>query len=233
VAALSGARNGARCPTDSSRSPRSSISRKPLETVLHVVQPSSRFILITRRSQVRTCPRYTERACKAGPFCVVRPAWAAARGCKSPVDQMIETTSRSQLRRREAGWEGRRRRNRDPRNTNRIEGGAAWTRRQCTSKSVVIKRLSRRCGGCARKVAVLIRGDLPGCRPRRSSRPTPVAERRPVTRQESAEAVVAAGSCAVKGRTRSRGKARPCSRKPQQPTPPRRGLRAMDAQGEA
>jgi hypothetical protein len=60
-------------------------------------------------------------------------------------------------------------------------------------------------------------------------RPTPAAERQPVTRQESAEAVVAAGSCAAKGRTRSRGKARPCSRKPQQPTPLRRGLRAMDA----
>jgi hypothetical protein len=66
-----------------------------------------------------------------------------------------------------------------------------------------------------------------------ASRPTPVAERRSVTRQESAEAVVAVESCAAKGRTRNRGKARPCSRKPQQPTPPRRGLRAMDAQGEA
>lgn len=168
-----------------------------------------------------------------GALTLVRPAWAAARGCKSPVDQMTETTSRSQLRRREAGWEGRWRRNRDPRNTNRIEGGAVWTRRPSTSKSVVIKGPQRRCGGCARKVAVLIRGDLSGCRPRRSSRPTPAAGRRPVTRQESAEVVVAAGSCAVKGRTRSRGKARPCSRKPQQPTRHSPGLRAMDAQGEA
>jgi hypothetical protein len=48
---------------------------------------------------------------------------------------------------------------------------------------------------------------------RDACRPTPVAGRRPVTRQESAEAVVAAGSCAAKGRTRSRGKARPCLRK--------------------
>jgi hypothetical protein len=103
------------------------------------------------------------------PFLVVRPAWAAARGCKSPVDQMIETTSRSQLRRREAGWEGRWRRNRDPRNTNRIEGETIWARRPNTSKPVIIKRPSRRCGGCARKVAVLIRGDLSECRPRRKS----------------------------------------------------------------
>jgi hypothetical protein len=51
-----GARNGARCPTDPSRSPRSSISRKPLETVPHVVQRDPRVGLITRRSQVRILP---------------------------------------------------------------------------------------------------------------------------------------------------------------------------------
>jgi len=62
-----------------------------------------------------------------------------------------------------------------------------------------------------------------------ASRPTPAAKRRPVTQQESAQAVVAAGSCAAKGRTRSRGKACPCSRKPQQPTRHSPGLRAMDA----
>ena len=146
---------------------------------------------------------------------------------------MTQTTSRSQLRRREAGWEGRRRRNRDPRNTNRIEGGAVWASRQYTAKPVVIKGPSRRCGGCAGKVAVLIRGDLPGCRPRRKS---PDRGRRK-----------AAGHPAGVSRGRSSGgdraprraereaeaKRRPCSRKPQQPTQPRRGLRAMDAQGEA
>lgn len=110
---------------------------------------------------------------REGPLLFVRPAWAAARGCKSPVDQMTETTSRSQLRRREVGWEGRRRRNRDPRNTNRIEGEAARARRQSTSKPVVIKGPSRRCGGCARKVAALIRGDLSECRPRRGMSPDP------------------------------------------------------------
>ena len=56
VSSGAGGRNGARCPTDSSRSPRSSIGRKPLETVPHVVQTSSRFVLITRRSQVRILP---------------------------------------------------------------------------------------------------------------------------------------------------------------------------------
>src|SRR5207253_8874866 len=38
---------------------------------------------------------------------------------------MAPTTSRGQLRRREAGWEGSRRQSRDLRNTNRIGGGAA------------------------------------------------------------------------------------------------------------
>jgi len=40
-----------------------------------------------------------------------------------PVEEMTPTTSQWQLRRREAGWEGSRRRNRDPRNTWRI---GAW-----------------------------------------------------------------------------------------------------------
>jgi len=48
-----GARNGARSPTDSSRSQPISISRKPLETVLHVVQRDLRLGLRNRRSQVR------------------------------------------------------------------------------------------------------------------------------------------------------------------------------------
>jgi hypothetical protein len=51
-----GARNGARCPTDPSRSPRSSNPQKPLETVSHVAQRDLRFGLITRRSQVRILP---------------------------------------------------------------------------------------------------------------------------------------------------------------------------------
>src|SRR5207245_696383 len=94
---------------------------------------------------------------------VVRPAWAAAWGCESPVAQMTVTTSRGQLRHREVGWGGSRRRSRDLTDRNRIEGGAGWASRQRTAKPVVIKRPSRKCGGCATKVAVLIRGDLHGC----------------------------------------------------------------------
>jgi hypothetical protein len=59
---------GATCPTDSSRSQPISISRKPLETVPHVVQPTSRFGLITRRSRVRIPPRYRRRPRKWGLF---------------------------------------------------------------------------------------------------------------------------------------------------------------------
>jgi hypothetical protein len=56
---LAGARNGARSPTDSSRSQPISISRKPLEIVPHVVQRASgsahnRTVLVgTRRSRRR------------------------------------------------------------------------------------------------------------------------------------------------------------------------------------
>jgi len=77
---------------------------------------------------------------------------------------MAPTTSRGQLRRCEAGWEGSRRRSRDPRDTNRIRGGAAWASQQCVAKPDVIKGPSCKCGGCARKVAGLIPGDLHGCR---------------------------------------------------------------------
>lgn len=77
---------------------------------------------------------------------------------------MAPTTSQGQLRRREAGWEGSRRRIRDPRDTNRIGGGAARASQHAMAKPDVIKGPSRKCGGCAVKVAGLIPGDLFGCR---------------------------------------------------------------------
>jgi hypothetical protein len=77
---------------------------------------------------------------------------------------MAPTTSRGQLRRREAGWEGSRRRNRDLRYTNRIGGGAARASQHAMAKPDVIKGPQRKCGGCARKVAGLIPGGLSGCR---------------------------------------------------------------------
>jgi hypothetical protein len=68
---------------------------------------------------------------------LVRPAWAPARGCKSPVDQMTETTSRSQqancvvVRRggKEGGGEPV-----VPRNTNRVEGGVVRASRRGMTK---------------------------------------------------------------------------------------------------
>jgi hypothetical protein len=48
----------------------------------------------------------------------------------------------------------------------RVEGGAVRASRQGTAKPDAIKGPQRRRGGCARKVAGLIRGGLPGCRPR-------------------------------------------------------------------
>ena len=114
------------------------------------------------------------------PGALLRPAPLYARhdqqlgGASPPWRLMAPTTSQWQLRRREAGWEGSRRRNRDPRYTWRIaarcgrgglrvEGGAVRASQQGTAKPVVIKGPSRRRGGCARKVAGLIRGGLHGC----------------------------------------------------------------------
>ncbi len=78
------------------------------------------------------------------------------------MEEMAPTTSQGQLLRREAGWEGSRRRNRDPRDTNRIRGGAARASRQVTAKPAAIKGPSRICGGCAGKVPWLIPRGLRG-----------------------------------------------------------------------
>ncbi len=102
-------------------------------------------------------------------------------GAASPLWRlMAPTTSRRQLRRREAGWEGSRRRNRDSRYTNRIRGGTARASQHDVAKPDAIKGPSRKCGGCARKVAGLIPGDLHGCRgmPDRKEWKRPPARRR-------------------------------------------------------
>jgi hypothetical protein len=131
---------------------------------------------------------------------------------------MAPTTSQRQLLRREAGWGGSPRRTRDSTNRNRIEGGAARASRPSTAKPDVIKGPQRRCGGCARKVAGLIRGGLRGRRemPGRHDRrvvATGRAERRGRAAEKSAEAVVPAGIAGVagKGRTQSRAAGRPSS----------------------
>src|SRR5207253_850180 len=98
-------------------------------------------------------------------------------GGESPLWRlMAPTTSQWQLRRREAGWEGSRRRNRDPRNTWRARiacgrvgcayeagrpgrAGSAW------QSPMSIKGPSRRRGGCAVKPDV--------SPPERSSDPAP------------------------------------------------------------
>jgi hypothetical protein len=84
---------------------------------------------------------------------------------------MAPTTSRGQLRRREAAWGGSRRRSRDPRNTwrvgfpgvLRVEGEAARASLHHKAKPYAIKGSFRKRGGCAMKVAGLTRGDLRGC----------------------------------------------------------------------
>ena len=80
---------------------------------------------------------------------------------------MAPTTSQWQLRRREAGWEGSRRRNRDPWNTwpaaaaavacCAYKAGRSGRAGRLRRSPMSIKGPSRRRGGCARKVAGLIR----------------------------------------------------------------------------
>jgi len=93
---------------------------------------------------------------------------------------MAPTTSQWQLRRREAGWEGSRRRNRDPRNTwlvATVAAGCAYEAGRSgragrlpvraslhhEAKPDVIKGPFRKRDGCAMKVVGLTRGDLRGC----------------------------------------------------------------------
>ena len=127
------------------------------------------------------------------------------------MEEMTPTTSQGQLRRREAAWEGSRRRNRDSRNTwragsrlgaggLRVGGGAVWASQLGTAKPVVIKGPSRRRGGCARKVAGLIRGGLHGC-PRMPVRCVSTA-RRVVRDDRGREAAVRRGEVS-RGRSTS------------------------------
>jgi len=95
----------------------------------------------------------------------VRYAWHDQElGGASPLWRlMAPTTSRWQPRRREAGWEGSRRRSRDSTNRNRVEGGATRASLPDKVKPDAIKGSFRKRGGCAMKVAGLIQGDLHGC----------------------------------------------------------------------
>ena len=135
---------------------------------------------------------------------------------------MAPTTSQWQLRRREAGWEGSRRRSRDLRNTWPVlmvvagcayeawrsgRAGSAW------QSPMSIKGPLRRRGGCAVKVAGLTWGDLHGC-PRCPVRGwfagwcgTVVAERLLLAVEKSAEVVLPAGSMNA-GRTEREAEAK-------------------------
>ncbi len=82
---------------------------------------------------------------------------------------MTETTSQWQLPRRETGWEGSRRRTRGPRNTNRVEGGAIRASQHALAKPASSRDRNVDAAGVRGRLVPFIRGDLPGCRPRRKS----------------------------------------------------------------
>ena len=144
-------------------------------------------------------------------------------GGESPLQEaVVLTASRRQRRHREVGSEGSPRQSSDPRNTNRIQGWAARMSRQDTVKSATTKGLSGRCGGARAKAAVLIRGDLVGCR----SNPAVLIARWERTGEESAAAIVPARdrrsrgiSIAGKGQTSVRGSDRTDSRSAHRPRP--------------
>jgi hypothetical protein len=154
-------------------------------------------------------------------------AWYARHGQQlggeSPLQEaVVLTASRRQRRHREVGSEGSPRQSSDPRNTNRIQGWAARMSRQDTVKSATTKGLSGRCGGARAKAAVLIRGDLVGCR----SNPAVLIARWERTGEESAAAIVPARdrrsrgiSIAGKGQTSVRGSDRTDSRSAHRPRP--------------
>src|SRR3954454_22404962 len=73
-------------------------------------------------------------------------------GMRVPVDQMTETTSQRQPRRREAGEKEGGGETATRGDTNRIRRGAARASRPRTAKPEVIEAPPRRCGGGARKV---------------------------------------------------------------------------------
>jgi hypothetical protein len=143
----------------------------------------------------------------------------------------VPTASQRQRRHREVGSEGSPRQSSDPRNTNRIQGWAARMSRQDTMKSVTTKGLSGKCGGARAKAAVLIRGDLAGCR--RLPLPTVAPARWRWTGQESAAAIVPAGiSIAGKGQTSVAEMVRTDSRSAHRSQPSRqRGGPADEARG--
>jgi hypothetical protein len=138
-------------------------------------------------------------------------------GGASPLQEaVVPTASQRQRRHREVGSEGSPRQNSDPRNTNRIRGWAAWMSRHGTAMSVTTKGLPGKCGGAGATAAVLIRGDLSGCR----VSPTAIVARRAWTRQGSAAAIVPAGiTIAGKGQTSVRGTTRTDSRSAHRPQP--------------
>ena len=105
-----GARNGARCPTDSRRSPRSSTSRKPLETGLHVAQRVSWTILISGSSWWEP---EGHRASRSSPCPIARPTSdrrASLRHCAGARKRPRRAVGRARWRCAPGAWRRRLRR---------------------------------------------------------------------------------------------------------------------------
>ncbi len=80
---------------------------------------------------------------------------------ESPVTNLMEVKdSKAQGRCREAGLEGSVEERGEPMNKNRISGVSGRTSKPLIAKSISMKGLGRRCGGCALKVVELTSGGL-------------------------------------------------------------------------
>jgi hypothetical protein len=87
-------------------------------------------------------------------------------GLKSPVPTFREwrkLLANGKGVHREVGFEGSRRQNSDPRNTNCIKGCDIGVSLRDKTKPIAIKRYRSKCGGCGVEAVTLTRGGLQTC----------------------------------------------------------------------
>jgi len=146
--------------------------------------------LLSGACQKKTCPRGKgETACSETPerrFCLCAEHVRRRLGCKSPTNLMEVKVSEAQGRDREEASERSVEQRREPMYKNRIRGRRLRTSWQMAAKSITIKAVGCKFGGCALKVVELTSGDLPFVVESRLGSGQPV----PTGRQKSAAGVL-------------------------------------------
>jgi len=122
----------------------------------------------------------------AFPLCLCAEHVRRRLGCKSPTNLMEVKVSEAQGRDREEASERSVEQRREPMYKNRIRGRRLRTSWQMAAKSITIKAVGCKFGGCALKVVELTSGDLPFVVESRLGSGQPV----PTGRQKSAAGVL-------------------------------------------